>query len=94
MVKGPLVTRSEIRKRQQEQAQESLKKQRKAEATYKQEEKKIASFYRKEQKKNKPITKTRAGEREKIRKWNAVLMKGLVIVILLLAIVFLAVAFI
>lgn len=38
--------------------------------------------------------KTRAGEREKTRKWNAVLMKGLVIVILLLAIVFLAVAFI
>lgn len=44
MVKGPLVTRSEIRKRQQEQAQESLKKQRKAEATYKQEEKRSRVF--------------------------------------------------
>lgn len=51
MVKGPLVTRSEIRKRQQEQAQESLKKQRKAEATYKQEEKRSRAFIAKNKRK-------------------------------------------
>lgn len=44
MAKGPLITRSELRKRQQAQASDSLKKQRKAETAYQQEEKKIASF--------------------------------------------------
>ena len=58
-------TRSEIRKRQQEQAQESLKNKEKRKLRTNKKKKKIASFYRKEQKKNKPITKTRAGEREK-----------------------------
>ena len=94
MTKGPLITRSELRKRQQKNAQESLKKQRKAEAAYQQEEKKIASFYRKEHKRNKPITKTRISDREKTTKWNSFLMKSLIIVILLLCVVFLAVAFI
>lgn len=94
MTKGPLITRSELRKRQQKNAQESQKKQRKAEAAYQQEEKKIASFYRKEHKRNKPITKTRISEREKTTKWNSFLMKSLIIVILLLCVVFLAVAFI
>ena len=94
MAKGPLITRSELRKRQQMQAQESLKRQRKEEAAYQQEEKKIASFYRKKKKKNKPITKTRVGEREKTKKWNSFLMKSLIIVIVLLCAVFLAVAFI
>ncbi len=92
MAKGPLITRSELRKRQQAQASESLKKQRKA--AYQQEEKKIASFYRKESKKNKPITKTRISEREKTTKWNSFLMKSLIIVILMLCVVFLAIAFI
>ncbi len=36
MAKGPLITRSELRKRQQAQASESLKKQRKAETAYQQ----------------------------------------------------------
>ena len=94
MAKGPLITRSELRKRQQAQAGESLKKQRKAETAYQQEEKKIASFYRKESKKNKPITKTRISEREKTTKWNSFLMKSLIIVILMLCVVFLAIAFI
>ncbi|HFL7113798.1 TPA: cell wall synthase accessory phosphoprotein MacP [Enterococcus faecium] len=93
MAKGPLITRSELRKRQQAQASESLKKQRKAETAY-QQEKKIASFYRKESKKNKPITKTRISEREKTTKWNSFLMKSLIIVILMLCVVFLAIAFI
>ena len=34
MAKGPLITRSELRKRQQAQASESLKKQRKAETAF------------------------------------------------------------
>lgn len=93
MAKGPLITRSELRKRQQAQASDSLK-QRKAETAYQQEEKKIASFYRKESKKNKPITKTRISEREKTTKWNSFLMKSLIIVILMLCVVFLAIAFI
>ncbi|MBF8808509.1 MAG: hypothetical protein IC227_09775 [Enterococcus lacertideformus] len=94
MAKGPLITRSELRKRQQTKARESLKRQRREEAAYQQEEKKIASFYRKENKRNKPITKTRTGERAKMTKWNSFLMKSLIIVILLLCVVFLAVAFI
>ncbi|WP_165005522.1 cell wall synthase accessory phosphoprotein MacP [Enterococcus sp. ZJ1668] len=94
MAKGPLITRSELRKRQQAQANESLKKQRREESAYQQEEKKIANFYRKENKKNKPVTKTRTGEREKTTKWNSFLMKSLIIVILMLCVVFLAIAFI
>ncbi|WP_165038108.1 cell wall synthase accessory phosphoprotein MacP [Enterococcus sp. ZJ1622] len=94
MAKGPLITRSELRKRQQAQANESLRKQRREESAYQQEEKKIANFYRKENKKNKPVTKTRTGEREKTTKWNSFLMKSLIIVILMLCVVFLAIAFI
>ncbi len=44
MAKGPLITRSELRKRQQAQASESLKKQRKAETAYQQEEKRLPAF--------------------------------------------------
>lgn len=44
MAKGPLITRSELRKRQQAQASESLKKQRKAETAYQQEEKRLLAF--------------------------------------------------
>ncbi len=64
MAKGPLITRSELRKRQQAQASESLKKQRKRNSLSARR-KKIASFYRKESKKNKPITKTRISERKR-----------------------------
>lgn len=90
MAKGPLITRSEIRRRQQEEA---LRAQRESEKSYRQEEKKISNFYRKE-KKNRPVTKTRTGERERQNKWNSFLMKALIIVILMLCVVFLAIAFI
>ncbi|MGG5357819.1 MULTISPECIES: cell wall synthase accessory phosphoprotein MacP [unclassified Enterococcus] len=91
MAKGPLITRSEIRRRQQEEA---LRAQRESEKSYRQEEKKISNFYRKEKKKNRPVTKTRTGERERQNKWNSFLMKALIIVILMLCVVFLAIAFI
>lgn len=94
MAKGPLITRSELRKRQQAQASESLKKQRKAETAYRQEEKKIASFYRKESKRINQSRKQGSVNEKKTTKWNSFLMKSLIIVILMLCVVFLAIAFI
>lgn len=93
MTKGPLITRSELRKRQQEKSKESLINQRREELAYQQKEKKIVNFYRKEGKKDKPI-KTRTNERAKIKKWNSFLMTSLIIVILLLCAVFLAILFV
>lgn len=97
MVKGPLVTRSEIRKRKQ-QEEDALERnrhivQKQSEKEYKKEEKNIDNFYRKELKKNKPITKTRTSERQRSREMNSFLVKGIIIVTLLLIVVGLMVWF-
>ena len=95
MAKGPLITRSELRKRQEEQLREPVD-----ETNYQvnnQSEPKSANrsnFYRKESIKKQKVTKTRTSEREKTHKWNVFLMKALAIVILLLCVVILAIIFI
>ena len=94
MAKGPLITRSELRKRQQAQASESLKKQRKAETAYQQERKKIASFYRKESKRINQSRKQGSANGKRRPNGTLFLMKSLIIVILMLCVVFLAIAFI
>lgn len=91
MSKGPLVTRTELRKRKEEEERQAEKlhqqEQKMAEKEYKKKDKEISSFYRKEQKKNKPITKSRSGEQTKIRERSSWLNKAIVIVAILLAIV-------
>lgn len=93
MAKGPLITRSELQATTST-SKRVIKKTAKSRNSLSARRKKIASFYRKESKKNKPITKTRISEREKTTKWNSFLMKSLIIVILMLCVVFLAIAFI
>lgn len=100
MAKEPLVTRSQLRKhRQQETPIEetrpnpSPKMVKQSEKEYQKKEKEISNFYRKENKKNKPITKTRSGEKQKSRAMNNFLMKAIVIVFLLIVIVMMAVFF-
>lgn len=95
MAKGPLITRSELRKRQEKQLREPVD-----ETNYQvnnqsePESANSSNFYRKESKKKQKVTKTRTSEREKTHKWNVFLMKALAIVILLLCVVVLAIIFI
>ncbi|MBO0432527.1 cell wall synthase accessory phosphoprotein MacP [Enterococcus sp. DIV0660C] len=95
MAKGPLITRSELRKRQKERMREPVD-----EANYQisnqsePEPANSSNFYRKVSKNKQKTTKTRTSEREKTHKWNVFLMKALGIVILLLCVVILAIIFI
>lgn len=97
MRKGPLVTRSELRRRQaEEQAAMERNRQlikRQSEEELREKEQKIDQFYRKELKKNKPVERTRVGERQRSSKMNAFLMKSIIIVTLLLIVVGLMVFF-
>ena len=97
MAKGPLVTRSELRRHQKaeekrlEKEADTVLKQSKKE--FKEEEKRIDSFYRKEAKKNQPITKTRSVQNQRSRQMDRFLAKWIVIVLLLLVAVLLMVFF-
>ncbi|KAF1300602.1 MULTISPECIES: cell wall synthase accessory phosphoprotein MacP [Enterococcus] len=94
MPKEPLITRTELRKRRELETEETPQPQKtskQAAKEYKKEEKEISNFYRKENKKNKPVTKTRTGEKQKSREWNNFLMKAIIIVFLLLVVVMLLV---
>lgn len=93
MSKGPLVTRSELRKHQAEQKLEQQKVQKKAQKEYHKEEEKINNYYRKQAKQQSEIQKTRTGEKEKSRKMNNFLMKWIVIVTVLIVLVGLMVLF-
>ncbi|MFZ1781207.1 MAG: cell wall synthase accessory phosphoprotein MacP, partial [Enterococcus aquimarinus] len=84
MAKGPLVTRSELRKRKIESPSEQTKEQKQAQRDYQQEEKKINNYYRKQAKQQSTIQKTRTGEKEKSRRMNHFLMKWILIVTVLL----------
>ena len=81
MSKGPLVTRTELRKRREAEEKEAERRQ--------QEEQKLAekAFYRKEKKKQKPINKSRVGEYSKRRERSTWLNKAIIIVAILLAVV-------
>ena len=85
MSKGPLVTRTELRKRRE--AEEKEAEQKLAEKAYKRKEKEISTFYRKEKKKQKPINKSRVGEYSKRRERSTWLNKAIIIVAILLAVV-------
>ncbi|MBP2099248.1 cell wall synthase accessory phosphoprotein MacP [Enterococcus rivorum] len=91
MGKGPLITRSELRKRKEEEerlAEKEFKVEKKAaDKEYQRKEKEIAKFYRKEQQKQKPITKSRSGEQTKIRERSSTLNKAIIIIAILLAVV-------
>lgn len=91
MSKGPLVTRAELRRRKEEQEKQAeihyQQEKKDADKEFQKREKEISSFYRKEHKKQKEITKSRAGERTKIRERSSTLTKAIIIVALLLLIV-------
>ena len=90
MSKGPLVTRTELRKRREAEEKEAERRQQEeqklAEKAYKRKEKEISTFYRKE-KKTKPINKSRVGEYSKRRERSTWLNKAIIIVAILLAVV-------
>lgn len=89
MSKGPLVTRTELRKRREAEEKEAERRQQEeqklAEKAYKRKE--ISTFYRKEKKKQKPINKSRVGEYSKRRERSTWLNKAIIIVAILLAVV-------
>jgi Flp pilus assembly protein TadB len=93
--KEPLITRSELRRRREEELAASERNQKivtkQANKEWKQKEKQIDNHYRKVRKKNKEITKTRAGENQKSRNLNTFLIKAIVVVALLLVVVALAI---
>lgn len=96
MAKDPLITRSELRRRREQQeagAEQQLEQTRLSEAQldslHRQKEKQIDNFYRKENKKNKSLKKTRAGELQRSRDWNSFLTRAIIIVSLLIVIVML-----
>uniref|UniRef100_UPI0030C866AC cell wall synthase accessory phosphoprotein MacP n=1 Tax=Enterococcus faecium TaxID=1352 RepID=UPI0030C866AC len=72
MSKGPLVTRTELRKRREAEEKEAERRQQEeqklAEKAHKRKEKEISTFYHKEKKKQKQINKSRVGEYSKSRK--------------------------
>ena len=87
MSKGPLVTRTELRKRREAEEKEAERRQQEeqklAEKAYKRKEKEISTFYRKEKKKQKPINKSRVGEYSKRRERSTWLNKAIIVAILL-----------
>lgn len=96
--KGPLITRSELRKRREEMERQgedfpevtpTRMNEKQLEEAHRRQEKKIDDFYRKENKKNKSVNKSRAGELQKSRDWNAFLTRSIIIVALLIVIVML-----
>lgn len=94
MSQSPLVTRSELRKRKEEQERLAQEQREAAERAYEKREKEISSVYRKELKKNKPVTKSRSSERVKQKERGSFLNKAIILVLLLLIVVMLAVFFI
>ncbi|GAA2903588.1 cell wall synthase accessory phosphoprotein MacP [Enterococcus pseudoavium] len=94
MGQSPLVTRSELRKRKEEQARLAEEQSKAAERAYEKREKEISNVYRKELKKHKPVTKSRSSERVKQKERSSFLNKAIIVVLLLLIIVMLAVFFI
>lgn len=93
MSKGPLVTRSSLRKLREAEMMEQDQVEKQAHKEYKREEKKISNHYRKQAKQQSTIQKTRTGEKEKSRKVNNFLMKWIVIVAILIVLVALMVLF-
>lgn len=97
MAKGPLVTRSELRKHQKEAEKQTRKQEeivrKTSEKEFRNEEKRIDNFYRKEAKKYKPVEKTRSGQNQQSRKMDRFLMKWIMIVAFLLIVVLIMVFF-
>ena len=93
MGKGALVTRSELRRRKEEQ-EAALERNRQLvkQQTANKNEKKINNRYRRELA-SKPVTKSRANENQRSREMNAFLLKSIVLVTILLIVVGLMVFF-
>lgn len=87
MAKEPLITRSELRKQQEKLEKKERQQNARLDREWNQTEKKISKFYRKENQKQKELTRTRSGEKEKSRRINHFLMKAILIVSLVLLVV-------
>lgn len=97
MSNKPLLTRSEMRRRR-EQEQKALERnqaiiEKQAQREYLQEENKIARHYRKELKKQPEINKSRIAEKRTSKAVNEFLWKAIIIVSLLLILVFMMIFF-
>ncbi|MFV0557327.1 MAG: cell wall synthase accessory phosphoprotein MacP [Enterococcus sp.] len=90
---GPLLTRSQLRRLKEEQTAKENSIEEQAEKDYQVAEESIDNFYRKAIKKNKPVMKTRTGEKRKSQAVNRFLWQSIVIVSLLLIGVILAIIF-
>ncbi|BCA84832.1 hypothetical protein EsVE80_03550 [Enterococcus saigonensis] len=100
MSKGPLVTRSELRRQKEKNSSKAgfdepvrEKNTLKLQKEYERKDEKIKSFYRKEAKKQKELTKTRSGESRKSRELNSFLVGAIIVVSLLIGVVLLATFF-
>ncbi len=85
MSKGPLVTRTELRKRREAEEKEAERRQQEEQKLAEkkrisEKEKEISTFYRKERKTKKPINKSRVGEYSKRREQSTWLNKAIIIV--------------
>ena len=93
MPKEPLITRSELRRRREEEMAASERNQKivakQANKEWKQKEKQIDNHYRKSVKIKRSLK--RAGENQKSRNLNTFLIKAIVVVALLLIVVALAI---
>ncbi|NLM65685.1 MAG: hypothetical protein GX180_00655 [Enterococcus sp.] len=93
MSQEPLITRSELRKRKEEQQKEQMQIEKTAKKEYERKEKEIDNFYRKQTKKQPPLKKTRTEEKAKSQRISNTLTKWIVIVFCLLVAVLLMVFF-
>lgn len=97
MSNKPLLTRSEMRRRR-EQEQKALERNqaivnKQAQREYEKEEKEIARHYRKELKKQPAVNKSRIAEKQTSKAVNQFLWKAIIIVSLLLILVFMMIFF-
>lgn len=97
MSNKPLLTRSEMRRRR-EQEQKALERNqaivnKQAQREYEKEEKEIARHYRKELKKQAAVSKSRLAEKQTSKAVNQFLWKAIIIVSLLLILVFMMIFF-
>lgn len=100
MSKGPLITRSELRRQKEKTGIRNEldvpvreKNTMKLQKEYDRKDEKIKNFYRKEAKKQKELTKTRSGESRKSRELNSFLVGAIIVVALLIGVVLLATFF-
>ena len=91
MSKGPLITRTELRKLKEQEGEANQHNQQEISREFQTAEKQIEKTYAKKHKQSKTITKSRAVETEKTKERSKTLNLAIVVVVILLLVVFYAV---